>query len=80
MFVNVYENDATICAKWSYHCHQSSNIQLLSRQLKATKVLCMSGRVFSFKLYDLRRRVKPRYFYETLYNNCVVIRPSSGVE
>lgn len=65
--IYVYENDKKIVQQWNYFCHRSANVKLLRRQVKATKVLRMYGGLLGYRLYQLRKEVKPRYFYETVY-------------
>lgn len=58
----VHERDAEVHAKWKYYAHRSSNVKLLSRQLRATKVIRITGGISDFQLFTLNQSFTPRYF------------------
>lgn len=73
MAINVYEFDTEIQRKWKYYSHHSTRVRLLSRQIRATKVLRISGGILNMTLYELKKNVKPRYFYEMVYYTITVL-------
>lgn len=64
--VDVYESDAEVVAQWKYSCRRSSDIKLLSRQVRATKVLRINGGMLGFTLCQFTKGVKASYFFEVV--------------
>lgn len=63
MWVAVYERDVEVHAKLKYYAHQSSNVKLLSRQLRE---LSGSGGISNFTLFTLNKSCTPGYFSVTV--------------
>lgn len=67
MAINVYENDKKVHDKWKYYCYQSTKVKFLKRQVDATKVIRIYAGIGNFTFFEVKKAVKPRYFYETMY-------------
>lgn len=68
LLINFYENDVQIHAQWRYYCYcRRSNFKIITRLLKATKVVRFNAGIPGFKVYELKKGVKPIYLF-TLVN------------
>lgn len=67
LLIDVFERDVKIHGKWKYYCaRRKCNFKFISRLLKGTKVIRFNAVVPGFKIYELKKGVKPRYLYEVV--------------
>lgn len=64
MGINVYEGEVVVHSEWANNVHRTCGYELkvLSRQLRAIKKLRVSAGVLDFKVFELRRGVRPTYY------------------
>lgn len=66
MVIAVFERDVEIHAKWRYYSYRSSNVKLLLRRLRATKVIGITVGIANYRLFDCTKSMLPRYFSVTV--------------
>lgn len=64
LMAEVFSRDAKIHGKWKRGCYWSLDRKLLTRRLRARKVIRISAGVCDYKFFELKRDFQSRYNYE----------------